>query len=114
MRIALLDINPTAGDLDGNAGLILRAARDAQAEAPDLIVTSELALMGYLPRDLLMSQGFVRRAGEKMACMAAELRGASPLLVGVATLNPAPMGRARESKWRCQRTLPEGEFPEMS
>ena len=93
MRIALLQIDPTAGDLDGNAELILRAARCAQAQEPDLIVTSELALMGYLPRDLLMSQGFVRRAQEKMACMAAELRGAAPLLVGVATLNPAPMGR---------------------
>jgi len=86
-------VDPTAGDLDGNADLILRAARTAQAEHPDLIVTSELALMGYLPRDLLMSEGFVRRAGEKMACMAAELRGSAPLLVGVATINPAPMGR---------------------
>jgi NAD+ synthase (glutamine-hydrolysing) len=93
LRIAILQINPTAGDLDGNADLILRAARTAQAQAPDLMVTSELALMGYLPRDLLMSEGFVRRAGEKLACMAAELRAASPLLVGVATLNPAPIGR---------------------
>ena len=93
MRLALLQINPTAGDLDGNADLILHAAREAQALCPDLIVTSELALMGYLPRDLLMSEGFVRRAGEKLASMAAELRGGSPLLVGVATINPAPMGR---------------------
>jgi NAD+ synthase/NAD+ synthase (glutamine-hydrolysing) len=93
LRLALLQINPTAGDLDGNADLILHAARDAQAQGPDLIVTSELALMGYLPRDLLMSEGFVRRAGEKLASMAAELRGGSPLLVGVATINPAPMGR---------------------
>ena len=93
LRLALLQINPTAGDLDGNADLILHAARDAQAQGPDLIVTSELALMGYLPRDLLMSEGFVRRAGDKLASMAAELRGGSPLLVGVATINPAPMGR---------------------
>jgi len=93
LRLALLQITPTAGDLDGNADLILHAARDAQAQGPDLIVTSELALMGYLPRDLLMSEGFVRRAGEKLASMAAELRGGSPLLVGVATINPAPMGR---------------------
>ena len=93
MRIALLQVDPTPGDLDGNADLILRAAREAQAQSPDLIVTSELALMGYLPRDLLMSEGFVRRAGEKMECMAAELRGSAPLLVGVATLNPAPIGR---------------------
>ena len=93
MRIALLQVNPTAGDLDGNAELILRAARQAQARHPDLMVTSELALMGYLPRDLLMSEGFVRRAGEKMVSMAAELRGSAPLLVGVATVNPAPVGR---------------------
>ena len=93
LRIALLQINPTAGDLDGNAALILRAVREAKVLGADLMATSELALMGYLPRDLLMSEGFVRRAGEKLTCMAAELRGAPPLLVGVATLNPAPMGR---------------------
>ena len=93
MRIALLQVDPTPGDLDGNADLILRGASKVRSEGPDLIVTSELALMGYLPRDLLMSEGFVRRAGEKMACMARELRGRAPLLVGVATLNPAPIGR---------------------
>ena len=93
MRIALLQVDPTPGDLDGNADLILRGASKVRSEGPDLIVTSELALMGYLPRDLLMSEGFVRRAGEKMACMARELRGSAPLLVGVATLNPAPIGR---------------------
>ena len=93
LRIALLQINPTAGDLDGNAALILRAARNAQAQGAGLMVTPELALMGYLPRDLLMSQGFVRRAGQKLTAMAEELRGLPPLLVGVATVNPAPVGR---------------------
>ena len=93
LRIALLQIDPTAGDLDGNARLVLGAVRDAQALGADLMVTPELALMGYLPRDLLMSEGFVRRAGEKLGDMAAELRGAPPLLVGVATINPADMGR---------------------
>jgi len=93
LRIALLQVDPTPGDLDGNADLILRAASRVRSESADLIVTSELALMGYLPRDLLMSQGFVRRAGEKMVCMARELRGSAPLLVGAATLNPAAIGR---------------------
>src|SRR5689334_21732429 len=57
------------------------------------MATPELALMGYLPRDLLMSQGFVRRAGEKLTAIAAELRDAPPLLVGVATPNPGDVGR---------------------
>ena len=56
MRVALLQINPTAGDLEGNASLIMRGARAAQAQGVDLMVTPELALMGYLPRDLLMNQ----------------------------------------------------------
>jgi NAD+ synthase/NAD+ synthase (glutamine-hydrolysing) len=93
LRLTLLQINPTAGDLDGNAALIVRGARMAKAQGADLIVTPELALMGYLPRDLLMNQGFVRRGREKLACIAAELKDAPPLLVGVATVNPSDVGR---------------------
>jgi NAD+ synthase/NAD+ synthase (glutamine-hydrolysing) len=93
LRIALLQINPTAGDIAGNSSLIIQAARKAQLEGADLAVTPELALMGYLPRDLLMSQGFVRRSYAALASIAAELKDAPPVLVGVATLNPSEMGR---------------------
>jgi NAD+ synthase (glutamine-hydrolysing) len=93
LRVALLQINPTAGDLEGNSALIVRAARATQALGADLMATPELALMGYLPRDLLMNRGFVHRACEKLSDIAAELQGAPPLLVGVATPNPADVGR---------------------
>jgi NAD+ synthase/NAD+ synthase (glutamine-hydrolysing) len=93
MRLALLQINPTAGDLEGNARLIVQAARAGQAGGADLMVTPELALMGYLPRDLLMNQGFIRRAGERLSHIAGELKDAPPLLVGVATQNPRDVGR---------------------
>src|SRR4051794_32208356 len=49
--------------------------------------------MGYLPRDLLMSRGFVRKSCQELTRIAAELKGAPPVLVGVATPNPAEMGR---------------------
>jgi NAD+ synthase/NAD+ synthase (glutamine-hydrolysing) len=93
LRLALLQINPTAGDLEGNSSLIIRGARMAQDQGADLIVTPELALMGYLPRDLLMNQGFIRRGCEKLTRIAAESKGAPPLLVGVATPNPSDVGR---------------------
>ena len=93
MRIALLQTNPTAGDIGGNSALIVRGAKRAQAQGADLVVTPELALMGYLPRDLLMSRGFVQRSCQELGRMAAELAGGPPLLVGVATPNPAEMGR---------------------
>src|SRR5579871_5071116 len=93
LRLALLQINPTAGDLEGNAELIIRGARAAQAQGADLAVTPELALMGYLPRDLLMNQGFVRRSCQMLVRIAKELVSAPPVLVGVATPNQAEMGR---------------------
>ena len=93
MRTALLQINPTAGDLAGNSSLIAAAARDAGRRGAHLAVTPELALMGYLPRDLLMSHGFVRRSCEMLHGMARELAEGPPVLVGVATPNPAEMGR---------------------
>src|SRR5689334_8935339 len=57
------------------------------------MVTTELALMGYLPRDLLMNAGFVRRASETLTRLAVDLQTAPPLLVGVATPSPSEMGR---------------------
>jgi NAD+ synthase (glutamine-hydrolysing) len=93
LRVALLQINPTAGDIAGNAALIMRGARTVQDQGVDLIVTPELALMGYLPRDLLMNQGFVRRSCQALRQIASELAAAPPILVGVATPNPSEMGR---------------------
>src|SRR5664280_2942198 len=71
----------------------MRSARAGHALGADLMVTPELALMGYLPRDLLMNHGFVRRASEKLSHIAAELKDAPPVLVGVATPNPSDVGR---------------------
>jgi NAD+ synthase/NAD+ synthase (glutamine-hydrolysing) len=93
VRLALLQINPTAGDLEGNAALIIRAARAAASQGVELAVTPELALMGYLPRDLLMNQGFVRRSCQMLGRIAADVASGPPLLVGIATPNRAEMGR---------------------
>ena len=60
VKIALLQINPLVGDLAGNARLIAEAACRAGRQGAGLAVTPELALVGYLPRDLLV-QSRVRR-----------------------------------------------------
>jgi NAD+ synthase/NAD+ synthase (glutamine-hydrolysing) len=93
VKLGMLQVNPTAGAISANSARIVRAAQQAKAAGADLAVTSELALMGYLPRDLLMSQGFIRRGCDELGRMAAALADGPPLLVGVATPNPAEMGR---------------------
>ncbi len=93
MKIALLQINPTVGDLTGNAQLIADAAAVAKAAGADLAVTPELALAGYLPRDLLLNEGFVNRCWEAAATLARDLAGGPAVLVGLPEPNTADEGR---------------------
>jgi NAD+ synthase (glutamine-hydrolysing) len=93
MLIALLQINTTAGDPERNAALIIRGVRDAQCMGAQLVITPELALMGYMPRDLLMNDGFVRHANEVAQLMAQDLASAPPVLVGTAIENHELAGR---------------------
>lgn len=93
MKIALLQINPTVGDLTGNARLIAEAARKAVACGVDLAVTPELALVGYLPRDLLLSAGFVQRSWDELHKLAVALGDGPPTLIGLPEPNPSDQGR---------------------
>ena len=92
MKVALLQLNPTVGDLPGNSDLIVRAARSAGPDI-DLFVTSELALLGYPPRDLLLNFDFVQRSWSLLGQMALDLADLPPLLVGLAETNPCEVGR---------------------
>ncbi|MCC6971818.1 MAG: NAD+ synthase [Phycisphaerales bacterium] len=60
MKLALAQINPTIGDIKGNAALVLDAALKCQNA--DLLVCPELCLTGYPPKDLLMHEGFLDEA----------------------------------------------------
>jgi NAD+ synthase (glutamine-hydrolysing) len=93
MRVALLQINSTVGDLAGNAALIAEKVSQACAQGADLAVTPELALLGYLPRDWLLNNGFIRRSGEVLRQLAADLADAPPVLVGLAEPNGQSEGR---------------------
>ncbi len=93
MKIALLQINPIVGDTAGNAALIAAAARQARAAGADLGVTPELALVGYLPRDLLLSEAFVAQAWAQLDALARELADGPPVLVGLPETNPSDEGR---------------------
>ena len=87
MKVALLQIDPTVGDVEGNAGLLAAATYAAARAGADLAVASELSLLGYPPRDLLLRRSFVARGWTVCRELAAELRAAPPLLVGLAEPN---------------------------
>ncbi|HET9411217.1 MAG TPA: NAD+ synthase [Candidatus Dormibacteraeota bacterium] len=60
MRIALAQINPIVGDLEGNARLIVDRIGEARDRHADLVCFPELALTGYPPEDLVLKPAFVR------------------------------------------------------
>src|SRR5437868_4737121 len=74
MRLALAQMDPTVGDLDGNRDLILARIEEARAAGADLIVLPELAVTGYPPEDLLLRPGFVRAARASLEQIAAQTR----------------------------------------
>jgi NAD+ synthase (glutamine-hydrolysing) len=59
LRVALAQINPTVGDLTGNAERIVEAIARAEEAEADLVVLPELAVTGYPPEDLVLKPGFV-------------------------------------------------------
>src|SRR5690348_12082538 len=60
LRIAMAQINPTVGDINGNVDRILDYLDRARATNADMILFPELALPGYPPEDLLLKPHFAR------------------------------------------------------
>jgi NAD+ synthase (glutamine-hydrolysing) len=65
LRVALAQINPTVGDLAGNAALISKYAKDAHAASADVVVFPEMVLTGYPVEDLALRASF--RSASKSA-----------------------------------------------
>jgi NAD+ synthase (glutamine-hydrolysing) len=80
MRLALAQINPIVGDLDGNSELILGQLEAAKTQGADLVLFPELAVTGYPPEDLLLRPGFVRAAESHVEAIAREARGTTVLV----------------------------------
>jgi len=93
MRIALLQLNFTVGDLAGNAVRLEEATREAARRGAELAVAPELALFGYPPRDLLLDGARVAEAAAVADDLARRLAGVVPLLVGTVLARPGAAGR---------------------
>lgn len=72
-RIALAQIDPIVGDIDGNVDRILTAWRQVAATDADLVVFTELAVVGYPPEDLLLEDEFVTANHEAVGSIPSSL-----------------------------------------
>lgn len=82
MKIAIAQLNPTIGDLTGNAQQILGAAEQAAQQGVRLLLTPELSQGGYPPRDLLLDPSFVEAMASTLQHLARDLPPDLAVLVG--------------------------------
>jgi len=92
LRVALAQINPVVGDLEGNAEQVLRWARDAADRGAHLVAFPEMALTGYPVEDLALRRSFVDASRQTLDALAARLatEGLGELVVVVGYLDGAP------------------------
>jgi NAD+ synthase/NAD+ synthase (glutamine-hydrolysing) len=83
MRLALAQLNPTVGDIAGNARLIADAAAKAREAGADLLVCPELGLSGYPPMDLIWQEGFIRECAKAASRLGVEHSAGLTLVFGV-------------------------------
>ncbi|CAM2061158.1 Glutamine-dependent NAD(+) synthetase [Desulfovibrionales bacterium] len=93
VMIALLQLNPTVGDLEGNMRRIITAVERAAKAGAQLCLTPELALIGYPPRDLLFQHGMVSKTHIIVDRLAHQLYGLPPVILGAPSRNLTDCGK---------------------
>ena len=74
MRIALVQMNATVGDIAGNETIVRERLAEARDAGAQLVLFPELALTGYPPEDLLLKEHFLRDCRAALDDVAAEAR----------------------------------------
>ena len=96
MKIGIAQLNNIVGDLSGNAEAIVSAYNQLVAKGADIVITPELSLTGYPPRDLVFKSTFVPRNLEVLESVMANV-GPVPLMVGYVDFNTEDAGKPFEN-----------------
>ncbi|MEX3009474.1 NAD+ synthase [Hoeflea sp. TYP-13] len=88
VRIAVVQQNPTMGDIAGNLELAREARADAARQGADLVLFTELFLSGYPPEDLVLKPAFLRACDRALNTLAQETADGGPgVVIGVPRQN---------------------------
>jgi NAD+ synthetase len=108
MRLALAQLNPLVGDLQGNGARLEAACAEAVRQGAQLLVTSELMLWGYPPRDLLLRPALLDRQQAMLSDLCQRLDPELAVLVGLVEASTDPhlpnlynaVGLIQGRRWR--------------
>src|SRR4051812_34421589 len=80
LRLALAQINPTVGDIEGNVLLVSESIARARDGGAQLVLLPELCVSGYPPEDLVLRRDFLDAVREGLDAIAAEVEGIAALV----------------------------------
>ena len=92
MRVGIAQVNGVVGDFPGNAKRILAAYRECLEKGAELVVTPEMSLVGYPPRDLVFKSQFVPKCLQALDYLADETK-AVPMLIGYVDFHEGKIGK---------------------
>lgn len=92
LSVGLIQHNPTVGAVAANRATLESAATQLADAGAELIVTPELAVLGYPPQDLLHREGLLDAQDAALDALAAWTEDGPPLIVGAAVPNPTETG----------------------
>ena len=113
MKIAIAQLNPTIGDINDNAKQIITAATDAAKQNVRLLLTPELSLCGYPPRDLLLFPGFVESMSKELKAIATQLPKNIAVLVGTVETNPHATSKGQKPLYNSMALLDEEKVKQV-
>lgn len=113
MKITVAQINPIIGDIPGNTQKIIESANKAVAEKADLLLTPELSLCGYPPRDLLLKPDFLEAMNIALQQLAEDLPADLAVLVGTAEENKNAHIAGGKSLYNSIALLSEGKVKQI-
>ncbi|HBR00357.1 MAG TPA: NAD+ synthase [Cyanobacteria bacterium UBA11691] len=110
MKIAIAQLNPTIGDLENNAHMILKSAEIAAAQGALILLTPELSLCGYPPRDLLNYPVFIDQMESLIGDLLQKIPANLIVCVGTVTRNLQATERGGKELFNSMVALYNGEI----
>jgi len=113
MKIAIAQLNPTIGDITNNAQQIITAANHAVQQNVRLLLTPELSLCGYPPRDLLLYPGFVELMSQELKAIAIQVPSNIAVLIGTVENNPQATSKGQKPLYNSMALIDGGEVKQI-
>ncbi len=110
MKIAITQINPIIGDLENNAQNIYKSAKIAVEKNARLLLTPELSLCGYPPKDLLLNSSFIQNSWKELQQLAEKFPPQLAVLVGTITENSQANIKGEKPLFNSIALLENGEI----